>query len=206
MKRYKYPRTTHIPWSPGASHDDIQAQHIELSGDVVITEKMDGENTTLYCDGLHARSIDSRYHPSRAWIRAYHGQIAHLIPNDFRICGENLYAKHSIHYTDLQSFFYVFSIWEGDLCLSWDDTVEWAELLGLSMVPLLYRGEYVQSQVRTFHEQLDLKRQEGYVLRTSASFLRSEFSSRVVKWVRRNHVQTDTHWMHQKVIPNKCME
>lgn len=40
-----------------------------LKGPVVITEKMDGENTTLYRDGLHARSLDSRHHPSRNWVK-----------------------------------------------------------------------------------------------------------------------------------------
>ena len=206
MRRYKYPRTTHIPWSPGVSADDIKAKDFHFDGEVVITEKMDGENTTLYKDGLHARSIDSRYHPSRAWIRAYHGQIAHLIPEGFRICGENLYAKHSIYYTNLKSFFYVFSIWEGERCFSWDETVEWAELLGVSVVPVLYRGAYDEKYVRELHENIDLDQQEGYVLRTSASFSLKDFSSQVVKWVRRNHVQTDTHWMHQKVIPNQCLE
>jgi hypothetical protein len=34
----------------------------------------------------------------------------------------------------------VFSIWNEQNALSWDETVEWAELLGLFTVPVLWRG------------------------------------------------------------------
>lgn len=71
--RTHYPRTPHLPWSPGASADDVRVA--DLSGfagiEVVVTEKLDGENTTLYPDGLHARSLDSAHHPARtalAWL------------------------------------------------------------------------------------------------------------------------------------------
>ena len=59
--RMKYPRTPHLPWSHGRAEDDIaldSIEHLERLGDVVITEKLDGENTTLYHDYLHARSVD----------------------------------------------------------------------------------------------------------------------------------------------------
>lgn len=50
--RYKYPRTPHLPWSPGATKDDVRCINTEIftGKRVVITEKMDGENTTLYSD------------------------------------------------------------------------------------------------------------------------------------------------------------
>jgi RNA ligase len=96
--RCKYPRTPHLPWSPGASEDDVKLDGcLKFQGrEVVVTEKMDGENTSLYRNGLHARSLDSRHHPSRDWIKAWHGGIAHHIPEGWRLCGENVYARHSI--------------------------------------------------------------------------------------------------------------
>lgn len=105
--RYKYPRTPHLPWSPGRSADDVSwLDTSALVGcGVVVTEKMDGENTTLYREGLHARSVDSRHHPSRAWIKAFHAQWRHLIPPGWRFCGENLFAEHSIRYDSLPSYF-----------------------------------------------------------------------------------------------------
>lgn len=92
--RTKYPRTLHVPWSPGLMNDDRAMDHLGgfVGLDVVVTEKLDGENTTLYADGLHARSIDGRHHPSRDWVKAAHGRVAWTIPEGWRICGENMYA------------------------------------------------------------------------------------------------------------------
>jgi RNA ligase len=108
-QRYKYPRTPHLSFSPGVSEDDIQlnSNQIFANSDIVITEKLDGENTTFYPDYLHARSLDSRHHPSRTWVKALHASIAHNIPLGWPICGENLYARHSIAYKNLKSYFFL---------------------------------------------------------------------------------------------------
>ncbi|MER8185088.1 RNA ligase family protein [Kitasatospora sp. NPDC094015] len=200
--RTHYPRTAHLPWSPGASADDLRAG--DLSGfaglEVVVTEKLDGENTTLYRDGLHARSLDSAHHPSRAWVKALQGRIAHAIPPGRRVCGENLYARHSIRYDDLDSWFSAFSVWDGEHCLGWDDTVRFARRLGVPTPPVLWRGVFDERALRAL--RLDTERQEGYVVRTVAGFGRAEFARRVAKWVRPAHVRTGTHWMHAAVVPN----
>lgn len=105
--RVHYPRTPHLPWSPGATADDVRTTDLSgLAGrEVVVTEKLDGENTTLYRDGLHARSLDSAHHPSRAWVKSLHGSVASAIPEGWRVCGENMYARHSLGYDDLDSWF-----------------------------------------------------------------------------------------------------
>jgi hypothetical protein len=169
--------------------------------DVVVTEKLDGENTSMYSDHIHARSMDSRHHPSRTWVKALHGSIAHQIPIKWRLCGENLYARHSIAYDELKSYFYLFSIWnEHNHCLSWKDTKEWAALLGLELPPVLYEGTWDEAIIRAI--TLDLSKQEGYVVRTIVGFAYQDFAKHVAKWVRKEHVQTDQHWMHKEVIPN----
>ncbi|MCA9494357.1 MAG: RNA ligase family protein [Myxococcales bacterium] len=205
--RVRYPRTVHLPWSPGATEDDVRAQHLaDLGGrEVVVTEKMDGENTTMYRDHMHARSLDSRHHPSRNWIKALHGRVAHSIPERWRVCGENLYARHSIAYTELPSYFMLFSVWdEHDRCLDWDSTVEWAQLLELDLVPVLYDGIFDRAWFDSL--ELDLERREGYVVRLASSFDRQDFGVSVAKWVRAGHVQTDTHWMHAAVVANGLAE
>ena len=42
-------RTPHLPWSPGAAADDVRVGDVAgLRGrEVVVTEKLNGENTTL---------------------------------------------------------------------------------------------------------------------------------------------------------------
>lgn len=200
--RTHYPRTPHLPWSPGKSADDVTAAG--LSGfagrEVVVTEKLDGENTTLYADGLHARSLDSAHHPSRAWVKALHGRIAAGIPAGWRVCGENMFARHSIPYDDLAAYFYAFSVWAGDDCLGWDDTVRFARRLGVPTPPVLWRGLFDERAVRAL--KLDTARQEGFVVRAADGFPYADFGARVAKWVRPRHVQTDTHWMHAPVVPN----
>lgn len=64
----KYPRTLHLPQSLSVTSDDKVHKSLDQFDvkEVVITEKLDGENTTIYCEGTHARSIDGRYHSSRA--------------------------------------------------------------------------------------------------------------------------------------------
>jgi hypothetical protein len=203
--RFKYPRTFHLPFSEGKSSDDktLSDTSIFTNREVVITSKMDGECTTLYPDYYHARSIDSANHPSRNWVKQFHASIKHQIPSDWRLCGENLYAKHSIHYTNLQSYFYLFSIWNNHTCLPWDDTTLFAELLDVTTVPVLYRGTYSDKVCFNLIKELDTSNNEGFVVRLASSFLYDDFSKSVAKYVRSNHVQTDDHWMHQELIPNQ---
>lgn len=203
VSRYKYPRTPHLPWSPGATKDDVRCISTEIFTDkrVVITEKMDGENTTLYTDHIHARSIDSRHHPSRDWVKQLHASMAHEIPFDWRICGENLYAQHSIVYDQLKSYFYGFSIWnDKNLCLGWNETLEWFDILGIATPPILYQGLWDETLVQSI--DVDVKTVEGYVVRVEDSFSYSQFGLSVAKWVRPGHVQSDKHWMHSEIKPN----
>ena len=143
LNRIKYPRTLHIPSSHGATSDDkmlTAKQYVEFfqGRNIQITEKMDGENTTLYSDYLHARSLDSRHHPSRDWVKRFQSEIGHNIPDNWRICGENLFAKHSVSYDNLDSYFYGFSIWnENNICLSAEETSTWFTLLPYDIYRIL---------------------------------------------------------------------
>ena len=211
--RVKYPRTFHVSWSPGATDDDrVMADPDEAFGvaAVVVTEKLDGECSTLYRDYLHARSTDYAPHPSRDRLRALHASIAHDIPDGWRICGENVYAMHSIAYDALPAHFLVFSIWnERNACLSWDETVTWAQLLGLATVPVLYRGTWDEGAVRMLDgvgkSQLGGDR-EGYVVRLAGGFHYRAFRRSVAKYVRKDHVQTDDHWKTREMVANRLCE
>ncbi|MGW1350813.1 RNA ligase family protein [Streptomyces sp. NPDC002409] len=203
--RTHYPRTAHLPWSPGATSDDVRIADLSgLTGrEVVVTEKLDGENTTLYPDGLHARSLDSAHHPSRGWVKALQGRIGARIPAGRRICGENMFARHSLPYDGLESYFYGFSVWDGERCLDWDRTVAFLRDLGIPVPPVLWRGVFDARAEKTLRAlRPDTGRQEGYVVRPADGFDAPEFGRLVAKWVRPGHVRTDTHWMHAAVVEN----
>jgi hypothetical protein len=208
MERIKYSRSHHLPWSPGATSDDKMVDNVDhfVGEEVVVTEKMDGENCTIYPDGYtHARSVDSKDHASRKWVRRLGQRMSHQgMPLTYRVCGENLYARHSIGYERLPSYFLVFGIYEGTTCLSWDETVEWCELLDLPTVPVLYRGPWDEALVRKLWEGQSAfgEKGEGYVVRVTRRFDMADFATSLNKWVRPSHVQTEDHWMFQEVVPN----
>lgn len=208
MSNYiKYPRTPHLPWSPGVSSDDVRNLNTAAfeGKQVVVTEKMDGENTSLYSDHIHARSLDSRHHPSRDWVKQWHASIAYSIPDNWRICGENLYALHSVSYEQLVSYFYGFSIWnDSNTCLSWQETQEWFELLGIHPVPVLYQGIWDEKAISSL--SVDEDTMEGYVVRLADAYAYEDFSQSIAKWVRPNHVQTDQHWMFAELEANGLQE
>lgn len=204
----KYPRTYHAPWSGYIGKDDkIQNDMSIFNGEIVVTVKMDGENTTMYNDYIHARSIDGNSHETQSWVRNFHSNIAHDIPENWRICGENLFAKHSIGYDNLESYFYLFSVWnDKNECLSWDETCEWAALLNIRMVPLIYRGTWTDKPERIhtlWDKKFDENENEGYVIRTADKFPYGQFRNKTMKYVRKNHVTTATHWKFDRITKNK---
>lgn len=206
-KYVKYPRTPHLSWSAGGGSDEqvLEQTFFRPSQDVVITEKMDGENTTIYNDAIHARSIDSGYHESRTWVKNFAAQWQHMLGDTERICGENLYARHSLRYDELSSYFMGFSFWCGRNCMSWDDTLVIFETAGITPVPVLFEGTWARATgwIQDYRANtLNDKMREGYVVRAREKFALEEFRQMVAKYVRPNHVTTDSHWKQGKVDKN----
>lgn len=193
----KYPRTYHLPYSPGSTSDDkmLKDDSAFRGKSVIVTEKLDGENLSLHSDKIHARSENMRGHESQSFAHRIHAQVKYLLPENIQIVGEYLYAQHSIFYGDLTSFFYVVAVIDKDKneFLSWEETKSWAERLGLPIVPTLYEGIYDPKfktpKVSKFGSEI-----EGYVVRISTGFNVTDFSSSVAKWVRTNHITTDDDW------------
>jgi len=236
MQRYKYPRIKHFPFSQHITTDDKRATKKEINTwfdnkEIIVTEKMDGENSNLYRDYIHARTTGYSDHPSRHWLKGLWGQIKYNIPEGWRICGENVFAEHSIHYLNLSSYFLVFNIFNADnVCISWDETVDMTENLGLSTVPVLFRGKWNEDEVQkcykgfsTFTGSYDVKSfnihnmrmpaQEGYVARISDSIQfpkkvenQRDIFEGIAKFVRKNHVTTDEHWLNKPIVKNELKD
>lgn len=201
----KYGRTFHLPNSPGATSDDKRMSSTrELTQHkLIVTEKMDGENTTLHKEGTHARSPDSRYHPSRDWLKAFAAGITHQLAENERIVGENLFACHSVAYDELPSYFLGFAWIVEDVVQSWPDTLTRFEQLGITPVPTLYEGPLSKGLFEDLAAQLDTEKQEGFVVRIENAFPENEMPRFLGKYVRSGHVQSEIHWMNMEVVPNK---
>jgi len=207
----KYPRTYHLPFSPGATSDDKRLQDgwfdFYKGKEVVFTEKLDGENTAMNCVDVYARSHGA---PTRSpWSRnlwdlsdGLYWKIKNLIGPNETIYGENLYGEHSIHYDCLTSYWHLFAVNDGNLWYGWDEVKEFAKILDVPNVPELHRTVLrEESEVKEIIDELMEHTsyygwcgREGIVMRLVDSFPINEFPRCVCKYVRANHVQTDEHW------------
>lgn len=207
----KYPRTYHLPWSPGATSDDKKLSPDwfdvdEWTGkEIVILEKLDGENTAFQNGDVFSRSHST---PTRSpWSRNLWDKdgllwmIKDKISPDEIVYGENLYGEHSIHYDRLPAYFFTFACRRENQWWSWDDVVMMADVLHIPTVPVLWRGKLesesqLKEMISTFMSEPSAfgDTKEGVVIRKTESFDNSDFSRNVAKWVRENHVQTDQHW------------
>lgn len=194
----KHFRTFHLPWSEGISSDDKVMKTVKdfHNKDVIITEKRDGECTTLYSDGyVHARSINGNSYAWQDVIKAMWKPKAHLLPKGWRLVGENLRANHSISYKYLSDWIEFFAIIDDTgQVLSHYDMIEWFNLLEIHSVPVLLCSNWNKIDWVQFSKSINTDKQEGYVVRVSEMFSSKNWSTLVGKWVRKNHVQSDTHW------------
>lgn len=200
----KYPRTFHLPFSKGATNDDRISFNIDklIGEEIVITEKIDGSNTAITKNGVYGRShIDFTRNPWDVDMKRLHSIIQKDIEDNVYIFGESVYAIHSLEYTNLKSYFYLFGVRDNDVWLSWDEVEEYAYLLDLELVPVLFKGivnskkeleDLVNKLVKEPSELGGVK--EGVVVRVSKSFKDDVFTDNLQKWVRPNHVTTDSHW------------
>lgn len=211
----KYPRSFHLPWSPGGTNDDKRLHDVSalVGAEIVITEKADGSNLTYTRHDVFSRSHSGPpAHPSFNLAKATHARIAHLLSEGISVFCEYCYAVHSIAYERLPDYSLVFGVRDdiAGIWWDWDMTVAQAAELGLPTVPLLFRGTVSsEEELRALTEKLAREpsalggAREGVVVRRAGQFPDAEFGKSLGKWVRKDHVQTDEHWMHQAITPQK---
>jgi hypothetical protein len=206
----KYPRTYHLPFSPGTTSDDRIAKDVSsltAGSRVVMTEKLDGENTCLNVRGVFARSHGA---PTRNPWASYLWEMHARLKEDLKtleLFGESLYAVHSIKYSGLPSYFFLFAVRDGERWLAWDEVAEYAGIIGVPTVPVLYEGTVSPDELRPLVEAsivrpsrlsstggLPASSTEGVVIRLADAFEDAAFPTSVYKWVRRGHVRTTEHW------------
>jgi hypothetical protein len=208
----KYNRTPHLPWSVGKGSDDKVAFDVStlLSKPIIVSEKIDGSNCSIEKDNVFARTHShSPTHPSFDHIKAFHSSIKSFLPEGFQFFGENVFALHSIAYSELPAYFLLFAIRTNDIWLSWDGVCEWAEMLGVPTVPVLWTGIVSsEKELEKLTKKLMLGKslcggeKEGIVVRIADEFDDKDFFKSVMKQVRANHVNTDEHWSHKEIIRN----
>lgn len=210
----KYPRTAHLPFSPGGTRDDRRIESVRpfLHTTIVVTEKVDGSNVCLEHEACYARSHGSApSHPSFDAFKAMHAGLRDRIPVGIQVFGEWLYARHSIAYDRLPGYFMIFGVRDTTTqrWSSWEEVLDWSERLSVPEVPQLLKG-IVESE-RDFQHAIEGlaaapsplgEAREGLVVRRAGGFRDENFDTSVAKWVRKDHVQTDDHWKTQTIVKN----
>ena len=201
----KYNRTYHLPWSPGSTNDDRISDNVELllGTEIIITEKLDGENCGMTDEGVYARSHAT--FTTSAWsreVRQLHKlSVEDELGDGVFLFGENMEGIHSIEYSNLESYFYIFGIRDNDIWIPWEKVEEYSYLLDIPTVPVLFKGVVNSAkELQQIVEDLVSKPSElggqieGIVVRTAGMFHNDDFADNVMKWVRKGHVSTDVHW------------
>jgi hypothetical protein len=154
---HKYPRTRHLEGSrlqPG-DEDLEQAPFSELAGrNLVVEEKLDGANAAVSFDEAGKPWLQSRGHfltggwrerhfaPFKQWAAEHATALYQRLGHRYVLYGEWLYAKHTIFYDALPSWFLEFDVLDRESG-EWLSTPRRRELLAgtpVKPVPVLRRG------------------------------------------------------------------
>ena len=90
----KYPRTYHLLYSPGTTSDDRFAKDISniIGKRIIITEKLDGENTGMERGGVYSRSHATyAVKPWNVGIRELHSVINRMLDEDIMLFGVKIW-------------------------------------------------------------------------------------------------------------------
>lgn len=193
----KYRHTPYLSISPSKSIDSYNTIPFQyfLGKNVVITEKMDGENTTITKNKIHARSPDGTSKEWQSYVRQKASLFQYYLEDEESIIGENMFAVHSLEYSNLEDYFLAFAYKKNGVFKSFDALEIICKKYDIKTVPVLYKGVFTLSVLEWIrHKKIDTTKQEGFVIRVNQDFNEETYYKNIAKWVRPNHVQTDEHW------------
>jgi ATP-dependent RNA circularization protein (DNA/RNA ligase family) len=205
----KYPKTPHLYFSPCINDDDVQLDPKTCSQfvnrEIIITEKLDGGNCQLHQGKVYARTNSKEAtHASFSAIKQIYSQFSFLVEDNLSLFGENMFGIHSIEYSDLESYFYLFGVFDNDTkkWASWDKILEYAKEYDIPHVPVLFEGKFNSlDEIKNWMtERMKSKSTisqtgpEGFVLRIREEYDDGDFEKSCAKYVRNNHIQTDETW------------
>jgi hypothetical protein len=155
MKIRKFPRTPHLEGSNLQIGDDTaKTRFSDLSGDVIVTEKLDDANAAVSFDASGALRLQSRGHYLtgggrerhfalfKTWANT-HARVLHMaLGHRFVMYGEWLFAKHTIFYDQLPHFFVEFDVLDRQTGVFLSEAARHSVLAGLPVMaaPVLHRG------------------------------------------------------------------
>ena len=156
----KYPRTRHLEGSRlGPGDEDLSQVPFSriLGKNIVIEEKIDGANAAISFDAEGNLLLQSRghyliggyrekhYNLLKHWANLYQDVFFDVLGTRYIMYGEWMYAKHTVFYDALPSYFMEFDIYdrEEQVFLDTDRRRAMTEQMGIvCSVPVLKRGRF----------------------------------------------------------------
>lgn len=159
MNIIKYPRTPHLEGSrlqPG--DEDLSQRHFsEIAGKhLVVEEKCDGANSAISFSKDGELLLQSRghyltggyrerhYNLMKQWANVHKDAFYEVLGSRYIMYGEWMYAKHSVFYDKLPSYFLEFDILdrESGSFLDTPSRKKLTDQLPIQPVPVLVEGEF----------------------------------------------------------------
>jgi len=231
----KYPRTPHLFGSQGADDDKHlgEAESNEFIADesLIVEEKIDGTNVgihftsagqmVLQCRGhLITEGMHPQYDLFKQWALVKRYVMEQHLEDRFILFGEWVYARHTVHYRQLQHYFFEFDIYDkvAEVFLSLKRRLDLLDGMGFETVPVLHTGAVSREGLEgligpsQFDSQFEnpMKRRtdnlmEGLYLRTEAKGVVSG-RAKIVRPEFVEKVKQSTHWQQQTMVPNLLKE
>jgi hypothetical protein len=179
----KYPRTPHLPWSPGGTSDDRRLEHARafVGPEIVITEKLDGGNLCMTKNEVFARSHSAQVSGKLyAWAKSVHSQIQPWLRSDTSYFFEYCAWVHTLAYDELPTYFFLLGVrddadrwwysWSAAGGVSVAETA--AELSQRSPMPILTAPVLFAGKVSGEQELRDLTDRLGATVSTLGDHVR----------------------------------
>lgn len=231
----KYPRTPHLFGSRGTDDDKHldpeESARLIADDSLIVEEKLDGTNVGLHFTSAgrmvlqcRGHEITSGMHPQydlfKQWTSVKRPLLESLLADRFILFGEWLYARHSVHYLQLDHYFFEFDIYDKPVgvFLDLNQRLELLEGTNLCTVPVLHRGPASVDELRkligpsrfgsdfenpltgirdSLMEGLYVRTEAGGQVTARAKLVRPEFTERV---------NQSEHWQQQGMVPNELRE
>ena len=208
----KYPRIPHLPGS-NLEEDDISSMNFP-KGIFYVYEKLDGTNLGISMSSsgdlvfqnrggfLENKRPHPQWDAAKNWSYSLYENFVSLfsnLPENSVLFGEWLYAKHSIHYTRLESLFVAYDIYVGrDKFLPFPEVKMRITESGFVFSPVITTTDNISEFLMTYMYNPPYSEDfEGYIFRNIKDY------SDVYKFVNYNFsAGIKAHWFNSPLTRN----
>ena len=212
----KFLRTRWLPIGHAPDKDErclsIQELRTMLSGDIHVSEKLDGANVGIAKvrnrlilqkrGGMIQDGDHPQYGRFKAWAWENYSKFEQL-PDGCTLFGEWLWAKHSIRYTKLTSHFVAFDVYYRGVLVAPMEMERLCIIAGIESVPLKHCGAWPTSLADLVHHVMGPssfsdEAMEGFVVKSTDGNIRG-------KYVRSNFIAGSEHWSERPIVENSLV-